>query len=101
MNAIIAFETRLYIEQQRSTFGVRDDVIVLKAETALAVAEPFADNIAGGILAPPLWVSTWHYIRVCPAGDLRFRAEEPWPLLFVAGASTSTTITAATAMTWR
>jgi hypothetical protein len=53
------------------TFGERDDVVVLEAEAALAVAEALADNVAGGVLAPPLWVSSWYRLCLCPAQDLR------------------------------
>jgi hypothetical protein len=53
------------------TFGERDDVVVLEAEAALAVAEALADNVAGSVLAPPLWVSSWYRLCLCPAQDLR------------------------------
>lgn len=56
-------------------------MIILKAEAALAVAEAFADNVASGVLTPPLRVAPWHRIGVCPALALGFGVEESWPLL--------------------
>ena len=54
-------------ERERGTFGEGDNVVVLKAEAALAVAEALADDVTSGVLAPPLWVSSWDNLCVCPA----------------------------------
>lgn len=58
-------------------------MIVLKAETALAVAEALADDVAGGVFPPAIRVATWHHIGFSPAQTLGFGVEEPRPLLFV------------------
>ena len=58
-------------ERVRGTFGEGDNVVVLKAEAALAVAEALADDVTGGVLAPPFWVSSWDYLCICPALVLR------------------------------
>ena len=58
-------------------------MIVLKAETALAVAEALADDVAGGIFAPSIRVTTWHCIGFSPAQTLGFGVEEPRSFLFV------------------
>lgn len=54
------------------TFGEGNYVIVLEAEAALAVAEALTDNVTSSVFAPPLRVSTWHYISLCPAIALCF-----------------------------
>lgn len=63
------------------TFGERDNVIVFEAKAALAIAEPFADNVASGVLAPPLGVAAGHGVGLSPAVFLGQRVEEPLPLL--------------------
>lgn len=58
-------------------------MVILKAEAALAVAEAFTDNVAGGVLAPPLGVATGNRFRVGPTHALSLGVEESWPLVLL------------------
>lgn len=58
------------------TFRKGKDVIVLEAEAALTVAETLADNVAGGVFAPPLRMTAGNHISFRPAQALRLRVEE-------------------------
>lgn len=65
------------------TFGERDDVVVLIAETAMAVPEALADDVTRGILAPPLGVAAAHHICLLPALSLGLGIEESGPLFLL------------------
>lgn len=56
-------------------------MVVLEAEAALAVAEALADDVAGGVLAPPLGVPTGDDGGGRPAPALRLGVEKPRPLV--------------------
>ncbi|EXC47043.1 hypothetical protein L484_000196 [Morus notabilis] len=71
-------------EEKEKTFGEGNDVVVLEAEAALAVAEAPADDVAGGVLPPPLRVATGDRFGVCPAFALRLFVEESRSLFVVA-----------------
>ena len=56
---------------KNGTFGKGNDVIVLVAEAADAVEETFADNVTGGVFAPPLRVTAGDGISLAPTDGLR------------------------------
>lgn len=58
-------------------------MIVLETETAAAVSESLADDISGGVLTPPLGMSTGHDVCISPALVLRLSIEETRPLRFL------------------
>lgn len=49
------------------TFGEGDDVVVLVAEAAVAAPEALADDIAGGVAAPPVGVAAGNHVGALPA----------------------------------
>lgn len=59
-------------------------MIVLVAEAAEAVVETFADNVTGGVFAPPLRVTTKDSISLGPTDSLGVRVENPRSFLAVA-----------------
>lgn len=85
---------QLYLERlrlDRATFGEGNYMVILEAETALAVAEPLADDVSRRVLAPPLRVPPRYDIGLRPTLALRLGVEEPRPLLsaIVAAARTA------------
>ena len=62
-------------------------MIVLVAEAAEAVEEALADNVAGGVFAPPVRVTAGDDIRLRPTDALRLCVEESRPVLAVAVAA--------------
>ena len=66
-------------------------MIVLEAEAAMAVAEALADDVAGGVLPPPLRVASGDRLGHCPALALRLPVENPRSLFVVAFAVDITT----------
>lgn len=56
-------------------------MIILKAEAALTVAEALTDDVARCVLAPPLWMSSYKRLCLCPALALRVGVEKPRPVL--------------------
>jgi len=59
-------------------------VIVLVAEAADAVVETFADNVTGGVFAPPLRVTAGDSFSLGPTDGLGVRVEKPGSFLAVA-----------------
>jgi hypothetical protein len=58
---------RLGADAKNITFGEGDDVVVLVAEAAVAAPETAADDVASGVLPPPLRVPPRHNRRLAPA----------------------------------
>lgn len=58
-------------------------MVVLEAEAALAVAEALADDVAGGVLAPPFGMPAGDDGGGRPALALRLGAEEPRSLVAI------------------
>ena len=63
------------------TFREGDDVVVLVAEAAVAVPEALADDVAGGVPAPPLGVAAGGYVGLRPALGLGLGVEKSRPIL--------------------
>lgn len=57
-------------------------MVVLVAEAAAAVPETLADNVAGGVLAPPFRVAVGDHFGLLPAHDLSLGVEEPRSISF-------------------
>lgn len=62
-----------------TSFGERDDVIILKAKTARTVAETLADDVASGIFPPTVRVTARDSISFSPTQLLSLLIKEPWP----------------------
>lgn len=76
-------------------------MIVLEAETALTVAETLADNVAGGVFAPPIWMSTRDYISLSPTHTLHHLIKESWPTILAIAVVAIVVATSTTRTVWR
>jgi hypothetical protein len=66
-----------------STFGIRNNVIILETETTIAISEAFADYVTGDVFTPPLGMSTRYDVSISPALVLRLSIEETRSLFSV------------------
>lgn len=67
-------------------------MIVLIAEAAKAVEKTFADNVTGGIFAPPFRVTAGYSISLCPTDVLRLCIEKSRSFVTFAVAFTAGTV---------
>lgn len=75
-----------------TTFGERDDMIILVAEAAITCVETFADNVASCIYSPSLRISTWNLFCLVPAYSLCLWVKKSRSLLLVAASATTTPV---------